>query len=389
MGSRENYSGEQLCDAAAMATGLADFGASDFEVGLGLVCSGLNQHRVSDGGARMLADEATRYLVNRLRIVEHHNKHPELARAPIEQPVIILGLPRTGTTVLSYLLDQDPHRRTLLNWEASLSVPPPTTATLRTDQRCLDVLEFQRAVLPMLDPPPPHWEWADGPTECTFLIAQDFKSVMWETRVPNPAYREFIESCDMTSAYRYHRQVLQVLQSEAPGRWCLKMPAHAYFVDAVLAEYPDARIIWTHRDPVTATASFMNLASFAHGLSLGAPDIEWIVDTYPDRLVEQVRRPMQALSGRDIHHVHYSELMMDPLGVIGELYRWLGDPLDQTVRARMTAWLDADPLERSRQATYDLSDFGLTRNELVGRFGDYIDAYNVQLDEGPETFVTV
>lgn len=329
----------------------------------------------------MLADEAVRYLTNRLRVIDYHQQHPELASAPVEAPLIILGLPRTGTTVLSYLMDQDPQWRSLLNWEAAQSVPPATTATLRTDQRCLDVLQFQRDVLPMIDPPPPHWEWADGPTECTFLIAQDFKSVMWETRVPNPAYREFISTCDMTSAYDYHRSVLQILQSQSPGRWCLKMPAHAYFIEAALAAYPDAKIIWTHRDPVTASASFMNLASFAHGLSLGAPDLQWIVGTYPDRLVEQVRRPMELLADHEVHHVHYSELMVDPMQVIGGLYNWLGTTLSADVAATMQGWLNADPLSESRKARYSLADFGLSREDLLPRFSDYIAAFDIALDQ--------
>ena len=169
-------------------------------------------------------------------------------------------------------------------------------------------------------PPPPHWEWADGPTECTFLLAQDFKAAMWESRIPYAPYREYISRADMTSAYRYYRRALEMPQSNAPGRWVLKMPAHAYFIDAVLAEYPDARIVWTHRDPVVAVTSFMNLNAFAHRLSMGTVDHEWIADTVPVAFVEQVHWPMAALADEMSSTSTTATKMADPLGVMADLY---------------------------------------------------------------------
>jgi len=345
--------------------------------GLTLVCNGLRGDRVTSDGRKMLATDAIKYLVNRAKIDDYHQRHLDLATSVIEQPIVILGLPRTGTTVLSYLFDQDPQWRSLLNWEAVQSVPPPTTATLRTDRRCLELLEFQETVFPLIDPPPPHWEWANGPTECTFLLAQDFKAAMWETRIPNEAYREFIANCDMSSAYRHHRRALQVLQHHAPGRWVLKMPAHAFFVDALLAEYPDARVIWAHRDPYKATASFMDLVGFAHGLSLGSPDIEWIRNTYPDRLLAHIERARPALANRDVHHVHFLDFINDPIGSMEGIYEWIGATLDDDVRTSMTNWLAEDPIRRPRSRPYGLAEWGLSREELEPRFGDYVRDFGV------------
>ncbi len=371
---------ERICQEAVDVAGLTDFGDDAYLDGLSLLCEGLRSDIMTSGGRNMLANDSVKYLVNRLRVVDLHARRPELASAPVTAPVVILGLPRTGTTAMSYLLGQDPQWRSLLNWEAVTSVPPPTTATLRTDQRCVELLEFQRMVLPLLDPPPPHWEWADGPTECTFLLAQDFKAAMWESRVPNPAYREFISSVDMSSAYTYHRMCLQVLQSEAPGRWVLKMPAHAFFIDALLAVYPDARIIWTHRDPATSAASFMNLLAFSHTLSLGAPDVSWIAGTTPSRLLDQVHRPMEALVGHDVHHVHYRDYLAGPLAEVRRVYDWLGEPLEPEVEQAMAEWLAADPLKASRQASYSLEDFGLDRTTINQQFAEYIDTFQVAVD---------
>jgi len=375
-----NLTPDVLIGVARERAGLEDFGSDSFREGLTLVAEGMRRDVMSRGGRRLLGDLVVRYLENRLQVTEHHRLDPEIAQRNVTAPNVILGLPRTGTTVLSYLLDQDPQWRSLLNWEAVQSAPPAPPGEHRTDQRCLDLLEFQHSVLPLIDPPPPHWEWADGPTECTFLLAQDFKAAMWESRVPYQPYRDFISAVDMTSAYDYHRSVLQLLQHDDPTTWVLKMPAHAYFIDGLLERYPDARIIWTHRDPVTATASFMNLTAFSHRLSMGEADAEWIARTVPDRMVEQARRPMEALAGRNVFHVDYARASQDQFDVMEELYAWLDVPLSAEVRTAMHAWLDRDPLAVSRGARYALEDFGVDRAELRGRFTDYIDTFNVTLD---------
>lgn len=368
---------DQLIAKAEESSGLtADPGAS-FHEGLGLLAEGLSQDFMSPAGRSRLRSDAINSIVNRLRVDDMHARDPALAASPVHAPVFILGLPRTGTTAVSYLMDQDPQWRCLLNWEAVLSVPPPTTATLRTDPRCREILDFQHAILPTLDPPPPHWEWADGPTECTFVLAQDFRSVMYDTRVPHAPYREWIESCDLAPAYRHHKRTLQVLQSDAPGRWVLKMPAHAYFIDGLLEVYPDAKIIWTHRDPVRSVASFLDLAGFAQGVSLNEHDPAWIVDTYPPRLADYIRRAERALAGRDVHHVHYADTVSDPIGVMQGIYDWLGADLGDESIAAMQAWLDADPIHKTKGRTYSLADWGLTPADLDPVFADYARTYGV------------
>ena len=117
------------------------------------------------------------YLANRLRVADYLRQHPNLVDAPVDVGVVVMGMPRTGTTIISYLLDCDPRWRSLLNWEATNSVPPPTTETLRTDPRCVEAKKFQEQIFPQLGGNVPHWEWADGPTECIFVQSQDRKSL--------------------------------------------------------------------------------------------------------------------------------------------------------------------------------------------------------------------
>ena len=216
----------------------------------------------TDGGRGYVYGQFVDALWNRLRIVDYIKDHPEVADERVERPLVVLGLPRTGTSLASYLLDQDPLRRSLLTWEAEDSVPPSTPDTLYTDPRCLkkkaelDVLAegLKAANIPLV-----HWDEADGPTECIFVQGQDFKAYLWEAFMPNAAYADWLLEADMASAYAYERSVLQMLQSRAPGVWSLKMPSHAVHIEALLQEFPDARLVWAHRDPFKSAASFLRL----------------------------------------------------------------------------------------------------------------------------------
>ena len=191
--------------------------------------------------------------------------------SPVESPLIVLGMPRTGTTVISYLLDQDPSRRSLLHWQCIDPVPPATTATLRTDQRCLDLLDEQRKILEMVTAAKvslPHWEDADGPSEDMFIHNQDFKGLSWDAFLHTSEYYEWLfDKADMTTTYEYQKRYLQVLQSTAPRTWSLKMPSHSVHIEALLEVFPDARLIWAHRDPYRATASLANLWKLPKGMT--------------------------------------------------------------------------------------------------------------------------
>ncbi len=370
---------EEILAIVEDRSGRTPSGDESFFEGLELLAVALDQPSVRPGGRSIIISEIANQLVNRLQVDAHHADNPDLASTSVDAPIVILGLPRSGTTALSYLLDCSPDVRSLLNWEAVMSVPPPTGATLRTDPRCLEMLEFQRAVFPKIDPPPPHWEWADGPTECTFVLSQDVKSVMWDARLPLAVHRDWIASCDMATAYRHHRRTLQILQSEAPGQWVLKMPAHAFFIDALLNEYPDARIIWTHRDPIRCVASFLDLAGFSQRLSLGEPDRDWNVETFPSRLAEYIRRADRALTGRNVLHVDYRDLVGDPVGTGIEALRWARLEVSDHTTAAMQAWVDADPLRRPRTAPYSLADWGLEPSDLDPIFDDYASAHNLPI----------
>jgi sulfotransferase family protein len=378
---------DELVARARERAGLEDLGADSWREGLGLLVETCESALgVNAGGREYVYGQIVDALWNRLRVVDYVKRHPQITDEPIERPLVVLGLPRTGTSLASYLLDQDPSRRSLLTWEAEDSIPPSTPDTLRTDPRCLakkaelDVLAegLRVANIPMV-----HWDEADGPTECVFVQGQDFKSYLWEAFMPNTAYAEWLLQADMSSAYEYERTVLQVLQSQAPGTWSLKMPSHAVHIEALLSAFPDVRIVWAHRDPFKSTASFLRLNYLSRAV-LGAPiDVDVIVPNVLRQLKEHVDRPLatrRRIGDGRFFDLHYADLMRDPVAVMRSLYDWAGDDLCASTEKAMLGWLDAHPQDRYGVAPYSLEGSGVTRADLEPIFDGYLSVFDIELE---------
>ncbi len=378
---------DELITRACERAGLDDFGGDSWREGLHLLVDSVESTPgVNPGGRDFVYGQLVDALRNRLRIVDYLKQHPEIRQERVERPLVILGLPRTGTSLASYLLDQDPQRRSLPTWEAEDSVPPSTPETLRTDPRCLqkkaevDILAegLRAADIPMV-----HWDEADGPTECVFVQNQDFKAYLWEAFMPNSAYADWLLGTDMASAYAYERSVLQVLQSRAPGTWSLKMPSHAVHIEALLATFPDVRIVWAHRDPFKATASFLRLNYLSRAVLGCAVDTADVVSNVLRQLGAHISRPMTARAriGDDrFFDLHYSALMRDPVGVMRSLYEWAGDELTASTERSMLEWLQRNPQDRFGIQPYSLDGTGVTRADLESVFADYLAAFDIELE---------
>ncbi len=381
---RVRVTADEILERAIAASGCDDFGGDGFRDGLERWITAAQSPPDGFGSADAFAhlcDQAVRLLVNRLRVVDYATQHADVARRPIERPLIVVGLPRTGTTAVSYLLDKDPARRSLLLWEAYATTPPASTATLRTDPRALELLQRQKAILAE-DPSKAsvHWEWADGPTQCTELHGHDFKATTWDRAYPVPEYSSWLEDADLRSAYEYEKLVLQVLQSQAPGTWSLKMPAHAMFIDSLLAVFPDARLVWAHRDPYRAAASVISAKARGWSERWGRPALPIILGYYPRQLGKHVTRMMRArerIGDERIFDLHYSAFLRDPLGVMRELYTWAGDELSAEAEAAMSAWLRDNPQGKYGRHSYGLRDLGVERDVLTPYFEEYLHAYEV------------
>lgn len=375
---------------AAQRTGLTEIDSDSWRDGLAIMLDELNSSPAFTpfGRERVLTD-ATDALGRRMQVHAYIQEHPEVLDAPVERPLIVLGMPRTGTTVISYLLDQDPARRSLLHWQCVHPIPPATTEALRTDPRCLALLEEQRKILDMVTQakvPLPHWEDADGPTEDMFIHNQDFKGLSWDSFLSTSRYAEWLfHEADMTSTYDYQKRYLQVLQSTAPGNWSLKMPSHSVHIEALLKVFPDARLIWAHRDPYRATGSLCNLWKLPKGMVLhpDAIDLNAMGRNAMAQMRYHVERPLRArdrIGDERFFHMYYHEMMRDPMDVMRRIYEWADEPLTAESEARMRNWLAEHPQARFALNAYTLDQYGLTVEALEPIFAEYLDTFDIELE---------
>ncbi|MEO7247412.1 MAG: sulfotransferase [Novosphingobium sp.] len=380
----EQLVAETLIDLARRATGIKDFDSESYREGLDVLVRDVNCHigNYSESGLARMTNDIGHYLRNRLKVSDYLRQNPELLSRPIERPVFVMGVPRTGTTLMSNLLAADPSRRSPLTWEIDDPVPPASRETLRTDPRALARLAQEKA---MLEANPDMGKYYRGsavyPNECVFFMAHDFKTLMIESKGVLPEYKEFIFSCDMTSAYQYHKKFLQLLQQDAPGVWNVKKPSHALWLETILQVYPDARFVWTHRDPFTATGSLCSVISLSHMGHMGRIDAEWLGQDYPWQCAEHANRIMDFRDkfGEDrVIDVHYADLLSDPVGETKKLYAKLGDEWTATAEAGIQGWVNDNPQDKFGRHEYKLAQYGLSVESLTPMFERYLSRYEVE-----------
>jgi hypothetical protein len=371
-----------LIDQVAACGGGDQPGPATWREGLdALVRSADEDARLNPVGEATMASQIVSSLANRAGVLRWHADHPEIAEEAVEAPVFILGLPRCGTTLLSYLLDRDPANRSLLRGECFASTPPPETATLRTHagvvaaQAQMDALyafapEFKAI----------HYEQGDGPTECITLLGQELRSVHFETLANLPGYSEWHLACDMVPAYRYHRRVLEVLQSRAPGRWVVKSPCHNLALDALVEVYPDARFLVPHRDPTIAIGSMASLVSVLTGMG---SDADW--DGYIGAQWLELCGLMldRHLDFRTRHgddrflDLRFDDLTGDPMGEVARIYAWLGWEVSPAADAAMRSYLDAATVDRFGRHSYAVERFGLDATRIRARVEAYLTRFDL------------
>lgn len=373
---------DELVAEAQRTTGLDAFDSDSFREGLELYCSDFNKVEHSDDAVARNTGCIVKALADRLRVADYLRERPELLDHPIERPLFVFGAARTGTTLLNNLLAADPNRRSALSWEIDDPVPPPTSATLYNDPRALARIEEQRQML-LAHPEAGKYYRSSPiyPNECIFFMNHDFKTLFWEGRGRFPNYRDWLFSTDVTSTYEYHKRFLQLLQADAPGVWNLKLPSHGLWLETLLKFYPDARLVWTHRDPLTATGSFCSLMKLAMFNSMGYVDMGWIAENFPWQAEHQIERIMNSREklGHDrIIDVHYADLVREPIETMRRLYAALGDEFTLEAEAGMRAWIADNPQGKFGRHEYKLAEFGLTPEQVRPRFERYLSSYDVE-----------
>jgi len=375
---------ERLTEAARRATGLDDFGDASFREGLeALVDSVLREGDQHAFGRIAFAGMLKTALENRLRVVDWAKRHPEVKGERIVRPIVVLGLPRTGTTLLSFLLDLDPCVRSLRHWETMSPIPPADLATELEDPRIAQAAK-QTEQMHRLIPPMPamHPMSATLATECVPLLALDFKSLQFETQAPAPSYGLWLEETDPSPAYAIHQRVLQILQSAVPTEtWALKTPQHLWHLPALLERYPDARLVWTHRDPASVVPSVASLNMAFYRTWCRRPDPKATGAYWNHKLRVGVERGLcfdaEQQGRRWCHHLHYAELMKDPVGAVQRLYAHFGDTVTPLHERRMRRWMQERGQAAFGRHVYVASELGLSREALDEQYGDYRERFGV------------
>jgi len=377
---------ETMIATACAQTGLDDFGGDSFREGLAVLCDSIGREaQLNTFGEMAVPGAIVNALSNRLKVTDWAKRHPEVRNERIDAPLIVVGIFRAGTTFLSYLLEKDPSHRPLFRWETGNPIPPPDPATVATDPR----IAATRATMEMMNQMDPRnavvqSEEPDGPTECISVTNQDFKSLVWEAMANVPAYGAWLKTVDHSSAYDYHKLVLQILQSGGVrGRWSLKAPAHALTLEALHAVYPDARTVLMHRDPVVVATSACSLITTLTGLFSDGDHRAYIARHWTDMLVrsvEGVERFRAARPDVKIADVHYADLARDPLGTMHGVYETFGATLEGPALAAMTAHVESHKKHRFGKHGYNPAEYGLNADAIRERFKPYIDRYGIPLE---------
>ncbi|MGB8328592.1 MAG: sulfotransferase [Polyangiales bacterium] len=372
--------------AAARAAKSEHFGDESFLDALPLLSEAIESEADLNWlGRVMYRQSLLGFLQNRFSVYGYRAAHPELAGVPIERPVFIVGFPRTGTTILFNLLAQDPANRVPLSWEVQFPDPPPQSATFATDPR----IEKGRTYFGHMDTMAPslasiHEVGSELPQECMPILAQSLLGPQFSVTFNVPSYQGWVDEQSQAPAYAYHRHFLEHLQSKhVSERWVLKSPVHLRSLDALLTEYPDARIIFTHRDPAKTVPSLASLIYVIRGLAsdsvdphvLGQQQLQWWADSLD-----------AAMAARDKHSdkfeqfmdVQFEDVVADPIAVLGRAYERFEMPWTDETERRMRAFLAQNPRGKHGSHQYGLEDFGLTLGQIRERFGRYCGTYEIR-----------
>lgn len=373
---------DHLEASATKLTGLSDFGGDEYRAGLGvLLRSYAEDEALTELGSKVKRAELRGALVARLMSNAGWASHPDVADVVIERPIFVTGLPRTGTTAMHRLLAADPTHQGLEQWLCEMPQPRPP----RDSWPGNPVFQHVQAGFARFYEANPgfagvHYIAADTVEECWQLLRQSGMSVSYESQGHIPTYSAWLNAQDWTDAYRRHRRNLQLIGcDDADRRWVLKNPSHLFALDALLAVYPDALIVQTHRDVRTALASSCSLGAMATagyterfvGDTIGRDQLD-LLGRGADRFMAARKRHDPA----QFFDVAYRDLVGDPVATVQAAYRHFGLPWSDSVHDAVAA---EDVASRSGHRApahqYSLAEFGLHDAEVDERFADYIEQY--------------
>lgn len=377
-----------LLDEAKALTGLSDFGDDGFEEGLRVLVDALNSEaNLTLTGRLISGEEIRRVLQSRLRVIDFENRHPEVADEPIIEPLFIVGMGRTGSTILHQYLSTDGSHRAPLVWEMRLPCPLDESAPPETDRAAriawsdaetelfYDVDESLRAK---------HEQRSDLPEECSQLMAYEFRSGHFYSRNNIPSYAVWNSQTAVKPALEMHKRILKVLQFQDGGRrrWVLKYGGHMPYLPELLEVYPDARIIHTHRDPVAVVRSFVSLMASTRLMrcdEFDAVTSSELLNASMSRIVEKIiaERAEGTIPEKQIADIHFRRLVADPVGEVRRAYEGLGLSFTSENAAAIENYASAHPRGEHGGHDYAYADaIDLARERQ--RYANYVRHYAIE-----------
>ena len=378
---------EAVLGAATAQSGLSDFGSDEFREPLEVLCRAMDTEAdFSPMGKLSQFSQLTAFAVNRLRIELYIKDHPDALDVPVDRPIVIAGLPRTGTTHLHNLISADPALRSLPWWESLEPVPPTEEAgTIEGRvQRAKDGLVIMNKAVPHYDRM--HEMTWDHVHEEIHLLAIDFSTMLFDCSAVMPSWRSYYKEHDQTPHYQYLKRILKVLAHQRPPRerWVLKSPQHLEQIGPLMNVFGDATVVFTHRDPVSITASFATMICYSARMSAPHPvDVHGIGQWWAQLIQDMLQActddrdlvpPEQSID------VLFHEFMADDVAMVERIYKLADQPFTSDVKAAMDQYMVEHPRGKHGRVIYNLADFGMTPKERRQALSFYTDRFAVELE---------
>ena len=395
MGNDDELQVDAVLEEASNRTGgLTDLGDdSDVYVeGLGRTLDSLRtEAQLNDLGHFIARERMLGHTVNRLGYVDDRKTDPAIAGQKIVKPVFIIGMPRTGTTILHDILAQDPANRAPLTWEVMFASPPPRAETFTTDPR----IAMAAATFPDREKELPEFKaihpmGAELSQECVVMMGEAMITPLFHNQFRVPSYQDWVDyEADFATVYAFHQRQLQHMQAHnARDRWVLKTGAHLWGLDRLLETYPDARIVFTHRDPVKSMTSYASLTTLVRGVGSDSVDPHEIAADWTPRLHRVLMNGINVRQAKEypdalFYDVLFTDFVRDQFSVVESIYDAFDLPMSDAGATAMKAFIDDNPPGKHGVHSYRPEDYGIDRDATRELFAEYIEHFGLPPEEKP------